>query len=84
MQDTLVRPVLKRVNSVKSIGNAVLDSRMSNFAADQLDSALEVADKYVDKYLPSHISTNEWFFSIIDAKQYNFEVVKGYQDFLYL
>lgn len=48
-----VRPVLKRAGSVKQIGTAVLDSRVSTYAADRIDGALDVADKYVDKYLPS-------------------------------
>lgn len=59
-----VRPVLKRAGSVKQIGTAVLDSRVSTYAADRIDGALDVADKYVDKYLPS-IATDqvdcEWF-----------------------
>lgn len=48
-----VRPVLKRAGSVKQIGAAVLDSRVSTYAADRIDGALNAADKYVDKYLPS-------------------------------
>lgn len=48
-----VRPVLKRAGSVKQIGTAVLDSRVSTYAADRIDGALDVADKYVDRYLPS-------------------------------
>lgn len=48
-----VRPVLKRAGSVKQIGTAVLDSRVSTYAADRIDGALDVADKYVEKYLPS-------------------------------
>lgn len=49
-----VRPVLKRADSVKLIGAAVLDNRVSTYAADRIDGALDVADKYVDKYLPSN------------------------------
>nr|XP_022919525.1 lipid storage droplets surface-binding protein 1-like isoform X1 [Onthophagus taurus]XP_022919526.1 lipid storage droplets surface-binding protein 1-like isoform X2 [Onthophagus taurus] len=49
----IVKPVLKRTNSVKQIGNAVLSSKYTAFAADKLDGALNVADKYVDKYLPA-------------------------------
>lgn len=48
----IVRPVLKRADSVKHIGNTVLSSKYTAFAADKLDGALNVADKYVDKYLP--------------------------------
>ncbi|XP_060523670.1 lipid storage droplets surface-binding protein 1-like isoform X2 [Cylas formicarius] len=49
----IVRPVLKRADSVKEIGNAVLASKYTAFAADTLDGALNVADKYVDRYLPA-------------------------------
>lgn len=44
--------MLKRAGSVKQIGNAMLDSRVSTYAADRIDGAIDVADKYVDKYLP--------------------------------
>ncbi|GLV42167.1 Lipid storage droplet-1 [Carabus blaptoides fortunei] len=47
-----VRPVLKRADSVKQMGNSVLASKYTAFAADKLEDALNVADKYVDKYLP--------------------------------
>lgn len=49
----IARPVLKRADSVKQIGNTVLASKYTVFAADTLDGALDVADKYVDKYLPA-------------------------------
>lgn len=48
----IVTPVLKRADSVKQIGNSVLESKYTVFAADTLDGALSVADKYVDRYLP--------------------------------
>lgn len=48
----IVRPVLKRADSVKQIGNSVLASKYTTYAANTLDGALNVADKYVDKYLP--------------------------------
>lgn len=48
-----VQPVLKRANSVKHLGSAVLDSPLSVYAADRIDGAINVADKYVEKYLPS-------------------------------
>lgn len=60
VSDHVVRPVLKRagsVNSVKKLGTAVLDNKVSNFAADRLSGAINVADKYIDKYLPD--STDE-------------------------
>lgn len=49
----IVRPVLRRADSVKQISNTVLSSKYTAFAADTLDGALTVADKYVDKYLPA-------------------------------
>ncbi|RZC33054.1 lipid storage droplets surface-binding protein 1-like, partial [Asbolus verrucosus] len=51
----IVRPVLKRADSMKQIGNTVLSSKYTAFAADTLDGALNVADKYVDKYLPAAV-----------------------------
>lgn len=48
-----VRPVLQRAGSVKQLGTAVLDSQLSTYAADRIDGAIDVADKYVEKYLPS-------------------------------
>lgn len=53
MADHLVKPVLTRANSVKHIGNIVLDSKVTNFAADQLDNAFVRADAYIEKYLPN-------------------------------
>lgn len=38
---------------MKQIGNSVLSSKYTVFAADTLDGALNVADKYVDRYLPA-------------------------------
>lgn len=52
MTDHIIRPVIKRANSVKNIGHVVLDSRVSSYAADRIDGAIDVADKYVEKYLP--------------------------------
>lgn len=51
MSDHLVRPVLKRADSVKQIGNAVLESQLTTYAADRIDGAFTVGDKFVDKYL---------------------------------
>lgn len=48
-----VQPVLKRAGSMKQIGTAILDSPLSTYAADRFDGAIDVADKYVEKYLPS-------------------------------
>ncbi|XP_039750685.1 lipid storage droplets surface-binding protein 1 isoform X2 [Pararge aegeria] len=44
--------VLRRADSVKQLGTAVLDSRVTAVTVDALDRALTTADKYVDKYLP--------------------------------
>lgn len=44
--------VLRRADSVKQLGTAVLDSRVTAVTANALDRALTTADKYVDKYLP--------------------------------
>ncbi|XP_073952675.1 lipid storage droplet-1 isoform X2 [Choristoneura fumiferana] len=44
--------VLRRADSVKQLGTAVLDSRVTCATATALDRALTTADKYVDKYLP--------------------------------
>ncbi|XP_050319255.1 lipid storage droplets surface-binding protein 1 [Bactrocera neohumeralis] len=51
MSDHLVRPVLKRADSVKQIGSTVLESSLTAYAADRLDEAFTVGDKFVDKYL---------------------------------
>lgn len=53
MSVRLVRPVLQRADSVKKMGNEVLNSRVSTYAADRIEGALDVADKYVDRYLPT-------------------------------
>uniref|UniRef100_A0AAG5CXT5 Lipid storage droplets surface-binding protein 1 n=1 Tax=Anopheles atroparvus TaxID=41427 RepID=A0AAG5CXT5_ANOAO len=53
MNDHLMKPVLTRANSMKNLGHAVLESRVSNYAADRIDGALVVCDKYVDRYLPT-------------------------------
>uniref|UniRef100_A0A1Q3FIU2 Putative lipid storage droplets surface-binding protein 1 n=1 Tax=Culex tarsalis TaxID=7177 RepID=A0A1Q3FIU2_CULTA len=53
MSDHLVKPVLSRANSMKNLSHAMLDSRVSNYAADRLDGALNVCDKYVDRFLPA-------------------------------
>ncbi|KAL6262163.1 hypothetical protein P5V15_007260 [Pogonomyrmex californicus] len=50
----IVKPVLMRAGSVKQIG-----SQAANAAADRLDGALTVADKYVDRYLPGDPADKE-------------------------
>ncbi|XP_057321671.1 lipid storage droplets surface-binding protein 1 isoform X2 [Microplitis mediator] len=53
MNNKFVRPVLKRAGSVKQIG-----SQAASVAADTLDGALTVVDKYVDHYLPAVAADN--------------------------
>ncbi|XP_023288537.1 lipid storage droplets surface-binding protein 1 isoform X2 [Orussus abietinus] len=48
VNNKFVRPVLIRAGSMKQIG-----SQAANAAADRLDGALTVADKYVDRFLPA-------------------------------
>ncbi|XP_067011188.2 uncharacterized protein [Anabrus simplex] len=59
MKTTVVQPVLKRTNSIKQFSlekaNHILDSKYAEFAADRLESALDVADKYIDQYLPDDL-----------------------------
>lgn len=45
--------MLKRADSVKQLGSAVLESPFSEYAAVRIDDAINIADKYVEKYLPS-------------------------------
>ncbi|XP_014273197.1 lipid storage droplets surface-binding protein 1 [Halyomorpha halys] len=45
--ENIVQPVLKRADSVKQLG-----LNGAELAATRIDTALDVADKYVDKYLP--------------------------------
>ncbi|XP_076547982.1 lipid storage droplet-1 isoform X2 [Osmia lignaria lignaria] len=54
VSNKIVRPVLMRAGSVKQIG-----SQAANVAADTLDGALTVADKYVDRYLPADPTDKE-------------------------
>lgn len=52
MSDRVVRPVLKRADSVKAIRDAMLDSQVSVYAAHRIGGAIDVADKYVERFLP--------------------------------
>lgn len=53
MSDHFVRPVVKRANSVKQISNEVIMmNRVSTYAAEKADNALNVADAVIEKYLP--------------------------------
>lgn len=51
MNDRLVKPVLKRKDSMKQIRKIVLENSITTFAADRLESALNAGDKFVDTYL---------------------------------
>lgn len=59
MSDHLVRPVIRRANSVKEFGHSVMDSKVSNYAADRIDGAIHVADKYVERFLPEQNGQDE-------------------------
>uniref|UniRef100_A0A1L8DZ84 Putative lipid storage droplets surface-binding protein 1 n=1 Tax=Nyssomyia neivai TaxID=330878 RepID=A0A1L8DZ84_9DIPT len=59
MSDHLVRPVIRRANSVKEFGHSVMDSKVSNYAADKIDGAIERADKYVERFLPEQSGQDE-------------------------
>lgn len=48
-----MRPVLKRAGSVKQMGTDMLESPVSAYVANRIEGAIDVADKYVEKYLPS-------------------------------
>lgn len=50
MNDHLVKPVLKRKDSMKQIRKIVLENSITTFAADRLESALNAGDKFVDTY----------------------------------
>lgn len=69
MSDRLIRPVMKRAESFKELGHVVLDSKVSNFAADRLDNFVDAADKYVERYLPEPNDRDEvdgmYLFSVI-------------------
>lgn len=76
MSDRLVRPVIKRAESFKELGNAVLDSKVSNFAADRLDDFVDAADKYVERYLPEpnedEVDYGEWTYLFIKLNWFYF------------
>lgn len=48
-----VQPVLHRAESVKQLGSAVLENPLSTYAVDRIDGVIDVADKYVERFLPS-------------------------------
>ncbi|VEN44238.1 unnamed protein product [Callosobruchus maculatus] len=54
----IAHPVLKRADSVRQMKNSVLASKYTVYAADTLDGALDVVEKYVDKYLPADDEKN--------------------------
>lgn len=48
MSDHLVKPVLKRADSVKQIA---IENPLATYAAERIDGAFTAGDKFVDKYL---------------------------------
>lgn len=58
VQSKVVQPVLKRADSVKQISLSSAN-RYVEVAALKLNNALDVADTYVDKYLPDLSDTQE-------------------------
>lgn len=58
VQSKVVQPVLKRADSVKQIGLSSAN-KCGEMAAIKLNNALDVADTYVDKYLPDLSDTQE-------------------------
>lgn len=79
MSDHLVKPVLKRADSVKQIGNAVLESPITTYAAERLDGALTAGDKFVDKYLvPIDGDQTDGKFFFLIFVYYSFEIRKKY------
>nr|CAI5818238.1 unnamed protein product [Callosobruchus analis] len=56
----IAHPVLKRADSVRQIKDSVLSSKYTVYAADTLDGALDVVEKYVDKYLPADDDKNTY------------------------
>jgi len=62
-----VKPVLMRAGSVKQIG-----SQAANVAADRLDDALTVADKYMDRYLPADPADKDGTYN----NTINFQILK--------
>lgn len=58
VQTKVVQPVLKRADSVKQIGISSAN-KCGEMAATKLNNALDVADTYVDKYLPDLSDTQD-------------------------
>lgn len=57
--DHVVKPVLKRADSFKNLGNVVAQSQIVDFAADRVDGAIVACDKYVERYLPDSLDGND-------------------------
>lgn len=58
MANNIVQPVLKRAESAKDL--AVQEAtKYGELAATRIDTALNVADKYVEKYLPDASDTTD-------------------------
>ena len=59
VSDHVVKPVLKRADSFKNLGNVVAQSQIVDFAADRVDGAIVACDKYVERYLPDSLDGND-------------------------
>jgi hypothetical protein len=47
-----MKPVISKALRMRRFSEAMLDSRVTKYAVEKLENALNKADKYVDKYLP--------------------------------
>jgi perilipin-2 len=54
MSDHIVQPMLKRAVSVKNLtSNMVLENKVTDYTATRIDGAMNVFEKYVDRFLPA-------------------------------
>jgi perilipin-2 len=55
--DHMFKPMLKRAASVKNLtSNIVLENKVTDYTAQRLDGAMNVFEKYVDRYLPQSVN----------------------------
>ncbi|XP_040156772.1 lipid storage droplets surface-binding protein 1 isoform X2 [Anopheles arabiensis] len=78
MSDHLMKPVLSRANSMKNLGHAVLESRVSNYAAGRIDGALVVCDKYVERYLPTEPQDQPDYYQPVSLRRARSWQQRGY------
>lgn len=62
---------------MKQLSSAVLESPFSEYAADRIDGAINVADKYVEKYLPSEDQIDCKYWIIVHFKNWQFKTVNS-------